>query len=163
MYLLLTLSSRFDNHLAEIRQLDAEFFNYFKDNWVSCKKLWALHAQKGVVHLGNLTNNRVENAHGRLKKHTHPRDRLVVAVQKVWRYLQVSMRDWQSQTSMGCVRRMLKNKDPFIAGIVGRLTVYASDKVRRHLKNRIVGLPYTSLRNFKVRNISLTTLFAVLC
>lgn len=109
-----------------------------------------MHAQCGVVHLGNTTNNRVENAHGRLKRRTNHLDRLVIAMQKVWDYGEILLREYQSQAFMGSRRRQRVNEDSYVKFVLASLTDYAAQKVRLHLTGRIPDLTFDASCDSKV-------------
>ena len=104
----------------------------------------------GMVHLGNTTNNRVEDAHRRIKLCTHQQQPLIKSIQQVWKFLDRSIRDYQMQSITGCHRHIVNGKDDYVTGILIRLTTYAGKLIRNHLRNRSIELDFTELRNFQV-------------
>jgi hypothetical protein len=93
-----------------------------------------------MVHFGNRTNNRIENANGLLKKVTCHRDRLVTCIQKVWKHANYRMKDAITEAAYGCHRRIVASCDPAVQQVLSRMTTYASNQVLRHLLHRTIDL-----------------------
>lgn len=123
---------------ADLRRLerDVPFLNYLLINWIPITRMWAVHAQSDLVHFGNRTNNRVESAHGRLKKATHHRDDIAKTIQKVWGHSEDCITNWEMQAAYECDRRQVLHTDSFIQGVLDRLTIRAAQLVLKHLKGR---------------------------
>ncbi|GAA48388.1 hypothetical protein CLF_101544 [Clonorchis sinensis] len=82
-FLLIVLHThRFRQDLQLLRRTDARFVSYLTARWLYITRKWAVHAQSGMVHFGNVTDNRLENANGRLKDRVHHADTLEHAIQK---------------------------------------------------------------------------------
>jgi hypothetical protein len=133
---------RFKRDLSIIRSTDYRFYRYLKENWLHILRKWACHAQDGLVHFGNLTNNRTENANGRLKHVLNARDRLSHAVHKVWNFSEQLLKEWEMHASFQCDRRELFNVDAYVQDVLHRMTTYASRLVMNHLKGHTVSLSY---------------------
>ena len=59
------------DYLAEIVCLgNPSFEKYFFDNWNNCMDMWVSFEQDSSVHFGNMTNNRLECSHSKLKEST---------------------------------------------------------------------------------------------
>ncbi|GAA56094.1 hypothetical protein CLF_109895, partial [Clonorchis sinensis] len=106
---------------------------------------WAVNAQSGMVHFVNVTNNRLENAEGRLKDRVHHADTLKHAIQKVSRQAEWLMRQFELHTSYHCDRREILEGDSYVLNVVCRKTTYACSLVLRHLGPRPPSLPYDSV------------------
>lgn len=125
---------RFDRHLHDLRQVDQSFVQYLTKYWLPIQRQWAVHAQTDFVHFGNRTNNRIENANGRIKKHTHHRDSLEVALQKIWCYSASVVNEYNLRTFYECDRRLLLDAEDWIRAVLNRLTIYAAKHVHKHLQ-----------------------------
>ena len=73
---------RFNRDLQILRRTDRAFVNYLLGHWLYIKRKWAIHAQNNLVHFGNRTNNRIENANRRVKIGLHCKHRLTHTIQK---------------------------------------------------------------------------------
>ena len=142
--------TRFQRHLRFITDNDPDFAAYLCKNWMHIKRQWAYHAQNGLVHFGNTTNNRLESAHCRLKKHTHASDRLVVAIQKVWDYSSTQISDFHLQAAYASDRRELFEADTYVKNVVCRLTTYAAHRVLSHISRRSLDMAINQLSEFEV-------------
>ncbi|GAA54165.1 hypothetical protein CLF_112443 [Clonorchis sinensis] len=80
---------------------------------------WAIHAQHGLVHFGNVTNNRLENANGRLKRRVHHADSLEHAIQKVFQHIEWLMLSlWYKPLSV--LRRLTPRMEPARAPFINQ-------------------------------------------
>lgn len=130
------LSFRVGEYFTEIFESDPLFAGYLALNWLSITRKWALHSQTDVLLFGNRTNNRIENANGRLKQCTHPRDCLSVSLQKIWRHSGDLLSEYYSLTSYECDRRLVLDLPDHVRCVIDRLTTYASKKVLKHLRDQ---------------------------
>jgi len=60
-----------------------DFVSYFVANWHNCKDLWCLAFRKGLLTLGNNTNNRIENFNRQLKRTILPNLHLSEALRRL--------------------------------------------------------------------------------
>ncbi|GAA57419.1 hypothetical protein CLF_112695, partial [Clonorchis sinensis] len=128
-----------------LRRTDPRFVFYLTARWLYIPRKWAVHAQSGMVHFGNVTNNRLENANGRLKDRVHHTDTLEHAIQKVFRHAEWLMREFEMHTSYHCDRRQIPEGDGYVLNVVCRMTTCACSLVLRHLGPRPPRLPYDSV------------------
>ncbi|GAA56447.1 hypothetical protein CLF_110911 [Clonorchis sinensis] len=96
---------QFRQDLQLLRRTDPRFVSYLTARCLYITRKWAVHAQSGMVHFGNVTNNRLENANGRLKDPVHHADTLEHAIQKVSRHAEWLIREFEMHTSYHCDRR----------------------------------------------------------
>lgn len=134
-----------------LRRTDPAFVAYLSAHWLYIRRAWAIHAQKGLVHFGNTTNNRLENANGRLKRHTHHKDRLVHAIQKVSRHCEWLIREYEMQATYRCDRKEMIAGECFVKAILVRMTTYAAHLVMRHVGETLPSFPFMLVGNAKVR------------
>lgn len=120
-----------------MQQIDPQFVRYLTSQWLFIKRSWASYAQAGLVHFGNTTNNRVENANLRLKKVTHASDRLELAVRKVWNLSEVLLKEFQMQATYYCDRHQVFRGNAYVQRLVSRLTTYAATLVMRNIPHDI--------------------------
>ena len=57
----------FDSLRSTGNQKNTNFIEYFMNNWDDCRDRWVSYLRHDCVHLGNNTNNRLENARGKIK------------------------------------------------------------------------------------------------
>ncbi|KAG5443965.1 hypothetical protein CSKR_103787 [Clonorchis sinensis] len=67
---------RLQQDLQLLRRPDPRFVSYLTARWLYITRKCAIHAHSGMVHFGNVTNNRLGNADGRLKDQAHHADTL---------------------------------------------------------------------------------------
>lgn len=132
--------------------------NYLLCNWLYIKPKWAFHAQSRVVHFGNRTNNRLENANGRLKKKTHPRDSLSTAIDKIWNHSEWLMREFEMQSTYGCDRHQIVTTDVYVKDVISRMTTFAGHLVLQHLNKQIPRLSSVLIAESKVSGLNVTLL-----
>ncbi|TGZ69987.1 hypothetical protein CRM22_003423 [Opisthorchis felineus] len=142
---------QFRQDLQILRRTDPRFLSYLTARWLYITRKWAVHAQSGMVHFGNVTNNRLENANGRLKDRVHHSDTLEHAIQKVSRHAEWLMREFEMHTSYHCDRRQILEGDSYVLNVVCRMTTYACSLVLRHLGPRPPRLHYDGIGTNKVR------------
>ena len=124
--------------MEEIKETDPCFFDYLDGFWLKNTGMWAAHCLRGVVHMDNLTNNRVENAHGHLKRHVHCRMHVATAMRKIWDYVGYMVRTFEAKTIMSDRRLLLQ--PGFVGQLLSRLTVYAAKKVVKNLKEQFAAI-----------------------
>ncbi|KER22051.1 hypothetical protein T265_14950, partial [Opisthorchis viverrini] len=133
--------ARFDNaaefrhDLQILRRTDPSFVSYLTAHWLHITRKWAIHAQRGLVHFGNVTNNRLENANGRLESHVHHSDSLEHAVLKVAHHIEWLMREYEMHTNYCCDRREIREGDIYVFGLVSRMTTYAANQTATSTKH----------------------------
>ncbi|GAA54049.1 hypothetical protein CLF_111999, partial [Clonorchis sinensis] len=127
---------QFRQDLQLLRRTDPRF-SYLTARWLYITRKWAVHAQSGMVHFGNVTSNRLENANGRLKDRVHHADTLEHAIQK----------------------RQIIEGDGYVLNVVCQMTTYACSLVLRHLGLRPPRLPYDSVGTNKWDNSQCTGMF----
>ncbi|CAI2738914.1 unnamed protein product, partial [Dicrocoelium dendriticum] len=137
--------TEFQQDLKLLQRTDPHFVRYLTLYWLYIKRSWAKHAQAGLVHFGNTTNNRVENANLRLKKVTHASDGLVAAVRKVWAHSEVLLKESQMHAAFFCDRRQLLEGSAYVHRVVCLLTTYACNLVMRHLAQPMLQAVYSDL------------------
>ncbi|CAH8601619.1 unnamed protein product [Dicrocoelium dendriticum] len=139
--------SRFQQDLSLLQKTDPQFVRDLTSHWMFIKRSWANYAQTGLVHFGNTTNNRVENANLRLKKITHASDRLAVAVSKVWKLSEVLLKEFQMRCTYFCDRHQVFEDEgnAYVQMLIGRLTTYAGTLVMRHLATPKFGAVYSDI------------------
>ncbi|GAA50514.1 hypothetical protein CLF_104671 [Clonorchis sinensis] len=108
-----------------------------------------------MVHFGKVTNNRLQNATGRLKDRVHHADTLEHAIQKVSRHTEWRMREFEMHTSYYCDRRQIIEGDGHVLNVVCRMTMYTCFLVLRHLGPRPPRLPYDSVGTNKLTSQSI--------
>lgn len=96
-----------------------------------------------MVHFGNTTNNRLENANGRLKKRTYHNISIQHAIQRVSNHSAALLREYELHATYHCDRREVLCGDFYVLRVVARLTTYAAAIVLRHLGRRTPDLPVT--------------------
>ncbi|GAA51446.1 hypothetical protein CLF_106150 [Clonorchis sinensis] len=136
---------RFRQDLQELRLTDPRFVSYLTARRLYTTQKWAVHAQSGMNHFGNVTNNRLEKANSRLKYQVHHADTLQHAIQKVSRQAEWLMREFEMHTSYHCARRQIHEGDGYVLNVVCRMTTYACSLVLRHSRPRPPSLPYDSV------------------
>ncbi|KER30373.1 hypothetical protein T265_13188, partial [Opisthorchis viverrini] len=147
--------ARFDNaaefrhDLQILRRTDPSFVSYLTAHWLHITRKWAIHAQRGLVHFGNVTNNRLENANGRLKRRVHHSDSLEHAVLKVAHHSEWLMREYEMHTTYCCDRREIREGDIYVLRVVSRMTTYAANQVLRHIGICTPNLLYKQTDRFK--------------
>ncbi|GAA51024.1 hypothetical protein CLF_105452 [Clonorchis sinensis] len=119
-----------------IRKHDPRFVSYLTTRWLYITRKWAVHPQSGMFHFGHMTNNRLEDANGRLKDRVRHADTLGHAIQKVSRHADWPMREFEMHTSYHCDRRQILEGDGYVLNVVCRMTTYACSLVLRHLGPR---------------------------
>jgi hypothetical protein len=124
--------------------------SYLSVHWLQNLRSWAVHVQTGLVHFGNMANNRLENANGRLKKHTHHADRLEHAVQ-VSLHAERLLQEYEVHAIYRCDKRLLSKGDFYVRRVLQRMTTYARVAVLRHLSGRVPSARYIRLRDHQVR------------
>lgn len=69
-------------------QNDAKVLNYFNENWHSIREDWTTYGINKVVNFGNLTTNRIESNHSKLKQPSwmKPNDSLVNAIKNLFEW-----------------------------------------------------------------------------
>ncbi|KER24938.1 hypothetical protein T265_07502 [Opisthorchis viverrini] len=155
--------ARFDNaaefrhDLQILRRTDPSFVSYLTAHWLHITRKWAIHAQRGLVHFGNVTNNRLENANGRLKRRVHHSDSLEHAVLKVAHHSEWLMREYEMHTTYCCDRREIREGDIYVLRVVSRMTTYAANQVLRHIGICTPNLLYKQTDRFKTVNTSAGT------
>ncbi|GAA53580.1 hypothetical protein CLF_110557, partial [Clonorchis sinensis] len=155
--------ARFDNptefchDLQVLRRTDPGFISYLTASWLYITRKWAIHAQHGLVHFGNVTNNHVENPNGRLKRRLHHADSLEHAIQKVFQHSEWLMREYEMHTTYYCDRREIREGDSYVLRVVSRMATYAANQVLRHIGTCTPNLIYHQTDRFKVRNPLLVT------
>ncbi|GAA51833.1 hypothetical protein CLF_106853 [Clonorchis sinensis] len=107
---------RFRQDLQLLRPRDPRFVSYLAARWLCTTRKWAVYAQFGMVHFGNVTNNRLGNADGRLKDRVHHADTLENAIQKMSRHAEGLMRESEVHTSYHCDRRNYRAKTVYRNG-----------------------------------------------
>ncbi|GAA48192.1 hypothetical protein CLF_101296 [Clonorchis sinensis] len=143
---------RFRQDLQLLRRTNPRFVSYLTVRWLYITREWAVHAQSGMFHFGNVTNNRLENAEGRLKDRVHHADTLEHAIKKMSRHAEWLMREFEMHTSYHCDRRQILEGDGYVLNVVCRMTMYACCLVLRHLGPRPPRLPYDSVGTNEVRS-----------
>ena len=112
---------RFDDHLRALSQMDRKFHYYVCVHWLKHTRYLAYHAQSRMVHSSNTTNNRVENAHGRLKRRIKKSNQsLEVAMHTIWAYAHQLVRDFETQAVQRCDRPQLNMEDVYVDNICRR-------------------------------------------
>lgn len=144
-----------------LRFTDPSFAKYVAAEWIPIRRTWAIHAQAGLVHLGNTTNNRLENANGRVKKVTHHGDRLINAIQKVSKHSEWLMKEFEVQAAEQCDKRPMMHTDSVVQSVIGRLTNYASGQVLRHLGRRKPHLLISQPHGTKASETNITDEFSL--
>ncbi|GAA49484.1 hypothetical protein CLF_103123 [Clonorchis sinensis] len=121
-FLLIVLHThRFRQDLQLLRRTDQRFVSYPTARWLYITRKWAVHAQSGMVHFGNVTNNRLENANGRLKDRVHHADTLEHAKQTVSRHAEWLM--WEYH----CDRRQIIEGNGYVLNVaLGAATTKAA-------------------------------------
>ncbi|GAA51168.1 hypothetical protein CLF_105670 [Clonorchis sinensis] len=173
LYLLQTISNRsrhifhrmarFDNaaefryDVQILRRTDPGFVSYLTAHWLYITRKCAIYAQPGLVHFGNVTNNRLENAKGLLKRRLHHADSLEHAIQKVSQHSEWLMREYEMHTTYYCDRRKIRERDRYVLPVVSQMTTYAANQVLRHIGTCTSNLIYHQTVQFKVRNPLLVT------
>ena len=133
-----------------LQRVDVNFANYVLSNWLPITRKWSIHAQTGLVHFGNTTNNRLESANRHLKRHTNPCDALVTAVRKVSDYSRNQLVDGAMKASHGSDRRLLVTAECAVQGVLHRMTTYAAAQFIKHLKNKRTDLHHVHVNPSKV-------------
>lgn len=123
----------FNRDLDTLKKIDASFVNYLSKHWLPIINKWARHAQPGLVHFGNRTNNRLENANGRLKEQTNRRNSLAVAIQTVWNHSGNLIEEHTMCVSYNSDRCLLVDVDSHVRRVLDRLTTYAAKQVVQQL------------------------------
>ncbi|GAA48614.1 hypothetical protein CLF_101822 [Clonorchis sinensis] len=77
----------------------------------------AIRKHSGIVHFGNGTNNRPENANDRLKDRVHHADTLEHAIRKVSRHAEWLMREFEVHTPHHCDRRQILESDGYVLNV----------------------------------------------
>lgn len=117
--------------------------------------MWAFHARRNVVHFGNTTNNRLENANLLLKKRTHNRDSMIACLTKVWNHAASMVQQFKLKVISGCCRRLMKPSEAYMSGMLNRMTTYAAMRVLRQIGETCFRIPFNKLEN-QVSAFSLT-------
>ncbi|GAA51944.1 hypothetical protein CLF_107115 [Clonorchis sinensis] len=106
-----------------LRRMDPRLFYRITARWSYITRKWAMHAQSGMVHFGSVTNNRLENANGRLKYRLHHANTMEHVIHR-----------WQILEGDGCV-----------LNVVCRMSTCSCSLVLRHFGPRPPRLPYDSV------------------
>lgn len=147
--------------MRQLEHSEPSFFNYLLSNWLHIKRKWAFHAQRNMVHFGNTTNNRIENANRRLKEAVCPRDCLIVSMQKVWAYTERLLHEQFVQATLGSDRRLVLPVRRNIRTVLNRLTTYAAKLVWHHVHRRQPPVQVEAISQSQVRmNLSTILLLA---
>ena len=154
---------RFHHDMLLLDSFDKPFANYVLSNWLHMTRKWAIHAQAGLVHFGNTTNNRLESANRHLKRHTSSRDRLARAVHKVWEYSKVQLLDSAMKASYGSDRRLLTVVDSRVQNLMLRMTTYASKLLLHHVRRKKLNFDHDFIESSKVTNSFFQTSVPVYC
>ncbi|KAG5448017.1 hypothetical protein CSKR_106612 [Clonorchis sinensis] len=142
---------RFRQDLQLLRRTDLRFVSYLTVRCFYITQKWAIHARSGMVHFGNVTNNRLENANGRLKDRVHRADTLEHSIKKVSRNAEWLVREFEMHTPYHCERRQILADYGYVLNVVCRTTTYAYSLVLRHLGPQPPRLPYDSVGINKAR------------
>ena len=51
---------QYNDCISRVKEISKEFYEYYMENWLSCKEMWVPCFQENVPHMGNRTNNRIE-------------------------------------------------------------------------------------------------------
>ncbi|GAA47856.1 hypothetical protein CLF_100887 [Clonorchis sinensis] len=111
-------------HYPLLRRTDPRFFSYLTARWLYITRKWAVHAQSGMVRFGNVTNDRLGNANGRLIDQVDHADTLERAIQKVSRHVEWLMREFELHTSYHCDGRQILVGDGYVLTVVCRMTIF---------------------------------------
>ncbi|GAA50949.1 hypothetical protein CLF_105298, partial [Clonorchis sinensis] len=150
-------AAEFRHDLQILRRIDSRFASYLTAHWLYITREWAIHAQHELVHSENVTNNRLENANGRLKRRMQHADSLEHAIQKVFQHSEWLMREYEMHTTYYCDGREIREGDSCVLSVVSRMTTYAANQVLRHIGTCTPNLIYHQTDRFKVRNPLLVT------
>lgn len=113
--------------------------------------MWAAIGLKDVLTFGNKTNNRVENAHGQLKKLMPHNLSLAKAVANVWAYANRLEHSVDSRLAMNCDRRCVYAGDAYVVNVIKRLTTYAADLVVKNVEKWQMNAHYELISENKVQ------------
>ncbi|GAA56919.1 hypothetical protein CLF_111829 [Clonorchis sinensis] len=148
----------FRQDLQLLHRTDPRLVSYLTARWLYITRERAVHAHSEMVHFGNVTNNRLENANGRLKDRVHHANTLEHAIQKASRHAEWLMREIEMHTSYHCDRRQILEGNGYVLYVVCRMTTYACSLVLRYLGQRPPRLPYGSFGTNKVVNSQVNAL-----
>ncbi|GAA53550.1 hypothetical protein CLF_110478 [Clonorchis sinensis] len=102
---------------------------------------------------GTVTNNRLENATGRLKRRVHHADSLEHAIQEVIQHSKWLMREYEMHITYYCDRRKIREGDRYVLPVVSQMTTYAANQVLRHIGTCTPNLIYHQTVRFKVATL----------
>ena len=145
-----------------LQRVDVNFANYVLSNWLPITRKWSIHAQTGLVHFGNTTNNRLESANRHLKRHTNPCDALVTAVRKVSDYSRNQLVDGAMKASHGSDRRLLVTAECAVQGVLHRMMTYTAAQIVKRLKNKHTDLHHVHVNPSKVIKVLVKFLYQAL-
>jgi hypothetical protein len=118
---------RFNKLLNSLRVKHPRFYAYFARVWSKRGASWAASQTRGIVCLGNRTNNRVESAHRWLKRDLCSSDSLPECCKKIWLSSHQQMVDYACSVALSRVYRPVPPFNCPNAGLLPQLSRFAAE------------------------------------
>ena len=103
--------------------------DYFDKNWLPKKHLWATSSMVEVVHFGNTTNNRLENANRQIKTMVRKSNTIEVVLNNLFLYTERHHVEKTSELSVSMRRKKRYAVDSSLQDVLNEFTPFAADLI----------------------------------